>query len=414
MTKQFNIKYTLKYALVQALYWLSVCSTNGFASVFILDRGYSNSTIGIMLAVSNIGAVVFQPIVASFADKTKKLTLVEITAILSIICAAFSATLIFLLSGSLLLTVIAVLLSLLICSIQPLINSLFLQLEDKKIYIYYGAARASGSLAYAVFSLILGYLLERYPTYILPISALCCCVGFTLAVILFWEKGAKKNNHQGSLSPSIAVTEQSEAPSSLKDFVLNNKRFMVFLLGVVLIFFSHGDINNYIYQIVISVNGTEKDMGLAVSIAAAVEIPAMVMITTLLKRFSCRTLIRISAVFFALKNILLVVMNSVAGVYLSQALQMVSYALFAPVSVYYVSALLNKKDSVKGQAFITTAINAGYGVASLAGGRLLDIYDASTMLTMSMVVALAGAVVLFLSAEKVEIDITQATKKASS
>ena len=105
-------------------------------------------------------------------------------------------------------------------------------------------------------------------------------------------------------------------------------------------------------------------------------------------------------------------MNSVAGVYLSQALQMVSYALFAPVSVYYVSALLNKKDSVKGQAFITTAINAGYGVASLAGGRLLDIYDASTMLTMSMVVALAGAVVLFLSAEKVEIDITQASKKA--
>ena len=49
------------YALIQALYWAVYCLMVGFASAFLLDRGFSTGQIGTTLGLSyllvNRGAV---------------------------------------------------------------------------------------------------------------------------------------------------------------------------------------------------------------------------------------------------------------------------------------------------------------------------------------------------------------------
>ena len=54
MKKLLNIEY----ACIHANYWMIYGIVSSFASVFLLGRGYSNTEIGIILALANVVAVV--------------------------------------------------------------------------------------------------------------------------------------------------------------------------------------------------------------------------------------------------------------------------------------------------------------------------------------------------------------------
>ena len=71
MEKRFN----LQYAGIHGTYWLYYGVICSFASVFLLDRGYSNTEIGIILAIGNIFAVILQPIMGDLADRSRKIPL---------------------------------------------------------------------------------------------------------------------------------------------------------------------------------------------------------------------------------------------------------------------------------------------------------------------------------------------------
>ena len=53
------------YALIQGLYWAIFCLMVGFASVFLLDRGFTNGQIGLILGLSYLLSAVLQPVVGA-------------------------------------------------------------------------------------------------------------------------------------------------------------------------------------------------------------------------------------------------------------------------------------------------------------------------------------------------------------
>ena len=46
------------------------CTLHAYAAVYLLDRGFTNTQIGILLAVANITSAVAQPLVAAVIDNT--------------------------------------------------------------------------------------------------------------------------------------------------------------------------------------------------------------------------------------------------------------------------------------------------------------------------------------------------------
>ena len=66
--------WTLRYALINITYFAAFCAIHAFASVFLLDAGFTNTQIGINLALANIVSVLIQPVVAGWIDKQGKLT----------------------------------------------------------------------------------------------------------------------------------------------------------------------------------------------------------------------------------------------------------------------------------------------------------------------------------------------------
>ena len=62
---------------------------------------------------------------------------------------------------------------------------------------------------------------------------------------------------------------------SFIEFCKKYKKFMVFVLGIVAVFFTHTIINNFFIQVIKPIGGSESQMGTAVFLAAIVELPAM-------------------------------------------------------------------------------------------------------------------------------------------
>lgn len=390
-----NKSLDIRYACIHGFYWMLCCAMIGFASVFLLDKGFNNTTIGVVLSISNILAVVAQPTVASYMDKTTKLSLrMLITLILGIIIV-LSLVLSFLTSSSILMVVLTIVVFTLMLTLQPFINSLTFVFEKNGIHINFGLARGIGSVAYAVMSLILGNIVASFSPELLPYFY----VGLSLCTLVFVYTFYLPNGKE-----EIVHEEKTEVQDqlSMMQFMKKYKSFMILLIATVLLFFDHSIINNFFIQVVNHINGDSADMGNAIFLAAVLELPTMALFTKFQQRMGCRQLLLISAVFFSAKHILTYFAVNMTMIYIAQVMQMLAYAVFIPASVYYVSQMVDSHDMNKGQALMTGAMTLAGVFASLAGGVLLDAFGVSKVLLIGAIVSVFGTICMFVSLKTVE------------
>lgn len=352
-----------------------------------------------VLALANIFAVMMQPAVAAFADTTKKISMKNLSVILVGIAGMLAAARFFMSDIFWALAVLFILELTLLFTLQPLVNSLGMQLINNGIGINFGLARGTGSMAFAVLSILLGIVVDRFGTDSLPIVSVVLYIMLGTAVFTFTNPRSKNDIHP------TAVEGHSEEPSSsnLLTFVANNKKFCVLMVAVALTFCSHTMINNYMIQITENVGGTSKEMGIATGIAAAIELPAMILFGFLLKKYRCSSILKYSLLFFMIKTLITLLAANVWVLYFAQLLQCSAYALFIPGSIYYVNRVIKKEDLAKGQAFMTSAITLGGVAASLVGGWLLDGPGVGGMLMVGLIASVLGLIIGFYSIERVDI-----------
>ena len=400
MEKRLNVSY----AGIQATYWMVYAVVGSFASVFLLARGYSNSEIGVILAVANVVAVVLQPMVADFADRSKKISLVGLIEIMTIVMLVFMVGLFVFQQKSLALSVIFLMLLAWHTSLQPLINSLNFKLEESGLKINFGVARSMGSLAYSILCAFMGTLVEKHSVSIMPVS------GVVVILMLMASLFATKKMFDKAVAAKT-VTEQAVQATADKeeveeinliDFLKRNKVFLILNIGVLGIFFSNQVLNNYMIQIVTSVGGDSEDMGRILSIMAFLEIPLMVCAGSLRKKFSCELMLKIAAIGFTVKIALHYVATTVAMIYFAQLFQLISFGLFLPVMVMFINEVMSKGEAVKGQAFFTMMSTVASIIGSLIGGVILDISGAKMLTLIATIITAAGTVILIMSIDKVK------------
>lgn len=183
------------------MYFGAICN---FASVFLLARGYSNSEIGITLAVSNVLAVVLQPVIADLADRAKKLSLIGMTEIITVLMMVVTAGLLAIDGKTMALTVIFVLLIAWHMVLQPLFNSLAFRLSEAGAPVNFGFARSMGSLIYAVFTAVFGVVVEQCGVLSIPVTGEVVLV-MLLVSLIFAKRSfdrAKRTGGRGAMHES--------------------------------------------------------------------------------------------------------------------------------------------------------------------------------------------------------------------
>ena len=302
----------LSYGAIQGTYWMYFGAIMSFASVFLLGKNYTNSEIGVILAAASILAVFLQPLLADAADKSQKASLTGITGIIVIGLFIATLTLYIFPTKSLFLSIIFVLLGAWLTSLQPIINSMAFYLSRSGHVINFGVTRSGGSVAYAVLCLILGSLVADYGIQTIPAIGMGILI-LLLLCLLATDKFYKRAISINTIDPNIKKVTQGSETISLKAFITRNKIFLVFTIGIVLVFFQNSVLNTYLMQIITAVGGNSSQMGRLFFFMALLELPGLFFFSQIRKRFSCQFLLKVASVAFVFK----VLYGSVGGLHLS-------------------------------------------------------------------------------------------------
>lgn len=396
MKNNLKLKNNIRYAAAQFSYGLIACAAVCFITVFMLDRGYANSAVGIVIAAANIISAAIQPVMATIADKSRKISI----STLIIIEAALGALLSLLVglvpgNGFLPAAIFSV-----ACALEMAMASLFNSLSARLEGVDFGVGRAFNSLSYALISAGLGIFFDAYPLSWLPIilMGIYILIGLVSLYVSRYEQMPE---------PKVAVKSSKNGEKNLGN-PIRSKKFIVFLLANVALYTSYFTSVNCMIQICRGVGGGTEEMGIAIAIASLMEPPTMFFFSRLLKKINCRHMLILSAFMIFMKVFMLYLANSVAVIYIAEVLQIGGFALLYPATVEYVRCICDEENAARGQSYASVALSIGGILAGLIGGKLIDMFDVKTMLLVSASIAILGTIFVILGTRKVSSNTAQA------
>ena len=90
--------------------------------------------------------------------------------------------------------------------------------------------------------------------------------------------------------------------------------------------------------------------------------------------------------------------NSPQAIYAAYILQFLTYAVYIPGSIEFVSTLLPERSFLKGQSLTVSAYTVGCVLASFFGGMMLDLIGVKSTLAILVGIMSAGAVFVTIAA----------------
>jgi len=372
----------IRYCALLGVHTMMLCPAINFVAPYLSAAQVSTKSIGILVAVSCLLAVVFQQIFGRMVDRNlvdgKKL-LLFMTAVLTL--AAFSLVFV---SGGGLRAIIFGGLYCLTLIMMPILYSFSFFYENKGISVNYGVARGCGSMSYAACSIVLGFLVAKLGTGVVPVTY--GLLGAALFAILLSMPTLK-----GTASVSASPTQSRSL--QLSKF----PAFRLMLIGLSLVMLFHNMLMTYFIYAIEHVGGDSSNLGIALGLAAVLEIPVLFLYTRIKGNTASKYFLTASGVFFFVKAALFVAAQSVTMIYLIQCLQIVSYGLMAAARVYYVDETVGKKYETTGQAYMSATETVGIVFGSIIGGFLLQGFGIGALLWGGAVASLVGMICMIKS-----------------
>lgn len=376
----------IHHAVMQGSYFAGFSAIWGFGPVLLLYWGLSNSALGVVTSLALLLPLLIQPVLASLSDADPRWTSRRLALGLSLLTLAAALAIMLLPEQKTVLLISYAVIGVTLVCTSPFFNSMVMAYHLRGVNVNYGLGRGTGSATYAIVALVMGFVLERRsPTVILPV--LLAALAVQIAAV--WS-------FRYPLPPAPAAQE-GEPPQVLGVWGLLRKypAFPVMLVGCALLQGGHNACNTYMIHIADKVGAGEGLMGVILAVSAFTELPAMALFPRMHRRLSLRTLFRICAATFVLKDLLFWVARSPVLLYVAAVIQFFEFGIFLPACVYYVAERLDSANQAKGQGLIHVCSNGlGPAVMTAIGGRLIDSAGINTMLMVTTAAGFVGFLVV--------------------
>ena len=369
------------YSLMQCLYWVIYCLMVGFASVFLLDRGFTNGQIGLILGLSYLLSAVLQPIVGAWFSR-RGIRLNRGVAVAYMPVAALSLGIWLLPVGRVPLAVMMVAVFTTQSMLQPSINALFRTLETPGDRVNFGLARGFGSVGYALSSFLMGRLLNRFAPNILP-AAYFGAIALLIIVLLL------ARTHETEGGGQVAARG-----ASYGEMLRRHPHLALFLVGAACMFLAYSFIDSFLLQILRSIGGDSGNLGTAITLSAMTELPAMMLFSHFSRKGKGVRLFLISIWFWLAKDVLTLLAPSPGVLYVVQLLNFASCAVYVPGMMDYMRHVLPESQLLRGATLAGTATTLGSLVATLLGGSLIDRIGVRSALAVIQIFAVCGTALL--------------------
>ena len=373
------------YTAVQSLFWITYGLMFAFASLYLQNRGFSNSRIGLTLGCSYGLSAIMQPVLSRLFIRFHVPTEKAICRIYGV-AIVFAVFLLFAPATNSVAGVMLVVIFALESSLQPCMDTLARRWTDLGCPVNFGASRGIGSLLYAGMTAGMGMLLQRVTPAVIP-AFYIGSMSLTALILL-------RLRIPGAMSEEDAA--ERKTPFGFGS-VIRKPFFLPLLCGISCLSFGHVLTDNFMLQIMQNIGGDSHDLGIAIAVASLVEFPAMCLFSRINRRIGEHDLLMISAWAWFAKNILILLANRPEIIYIAETLQFCSYGLYIPAIVQFVARVFPGRGNLIGQAFVGCAYTTGSVIATFLGGKLLDAVGISTTLLVIAVVTLTGAILFTVS-----------------
>lgn len=375
------------YGGVQGMFFAAICSFHTFLVLYLKSNGYSDFRIGLIMTLMSVIGVISPTLMGYIADFYIPVKVIVIVMmILSIPLAFFVQASIAIFP----LALIAILLTgIAEKSMGSVIDSWGMRLRNEHPYLNYGATRGLGSLLYASMALIAGKLydvagLDKMFWLHAVVAALCVIAALML----------------DNVKTSPRKVGQSSFFATVRE-LLRIRKYTIFLVSMVLHGFSMVVIGTFQPILIANHGGTSVHLGISSFMLAASEVPIMFSATKLLRRFKVESLLTVSFTFAALRLLLTVLAPTLELVIAVQVLQALSFGLYLPALLFYVSLIT--PDHAQSTA-ITLATSVGFGLSGITGnffgGILAENFGVEIVYYIFSFLAVCGLVIFRISQRK--------------
>ena len=215
------------FSLIQGCYWMTYCILISFSSLYLLDRGFTNTQIGLLLGIAGLTAAILQPFVGAKGDHLKVLSLRQFTS-LPIAAMILCGVGLFLVPAKPVQAALYMVLLVLLQLLTPLIYSLGMDCLNNHIELNFGLARGIGGGTYALASAVCGSLAAALGARVIPL-VLVVAVALMLAFTFTFRQGGPVK----STLPKPDALPQSDGTPFLKKY----PQVLPLLIGVILLCF---------------------------------------------------------------------------------------------------------------------------------------------------------------------------------
>ena len=350
MDKSAIRRLTIHGMLLEAVFWFGFSTYVAFMVTTLIDYGWSSSAAaGVMTAMSVI-VILVQPVYGYIGDNflsEKKLSVLLLA--LTVIC--FLLLPLSLRSGSTLLVLLNIIgITITGTQVGGLMDAWIVGLKQEFPSINYGLIRGSGSLTFALSAQIMGTV-----TVALGHNAriwLGCVFLFLTVFVAITFRPTRRVQ----VDADAQATRQLKGTEAFK-LIFSSKQYCL-LLGVsFFLLLSNASMITLIQLCIRDFGGTTAQIGTASAICAVSEVPCMFLMAYIMKKVGQRKLLVFSSVVYVIRMFITASVRSVDGMIYVQLLQGLTYAVLLPVSMSYLSRIVDER--VRSTAVTTfTAITA--------------------------------------------------------
>lgn len=381
---------TMQLAGANFSYYIANAAAVGYLAVYLNSQGYSSSQIGTIAAINSALGIFAAPLWGMLADRWRSVVKVIV------LCA---------ITGGLLYGAVPLLDSIhvgafpLVLAMIPtafffrmpvmsLTQSVALE-KSERTGINFGILRAAGSLSFALGSVALGFIVPRTGVWITFYVAAVFAIP-TVVLILCATRGEKTEK-----KPAIPLREMHFGE------LLGNWRLMSFFLLSVFACIMLNCNSTFWPRLLESIGEDGAKVGLVNGTKAFVEVPFMIMIPFLRKRFKLENILIVSFALFAIEAAVYVFATSFWQVMAAAIVcDGAGAGLYYAASATFVFSLAPERLNSTAQAMLSAVGSVTGVVGSLIGGFLIDAFGVQSFYIFGAAVAALSTCAFFAIARR--------------
>ena len=368
------------------LYYFLVIGGGGFLfpfiNLFYTQQGLSGTEIGLLSTFASLAALIAAPWWGRRSDATSHpRRLLQFGLLATSLCMlALSRQTIF--AWMVLIVTLDALLSV---NVAPLSDVVALTVTQQG-HAGFGSVRLWGSLGWAVAALLGGWLIERTGLFTMFAGYAIC--GFASIALLV----ALRMPRWGQPQP-----DRPEAPAAARSWratfaeLWRDRTLLGLTLALSILWFALNGFHQFEPVFLAQLGAGETIIGLASTIGALVELPAMLWVDRLGRRYSSGRLLRMSFLLYMAVALSVVIAPAVPVILFSHVIAGVAYSFFAVASVLFIGEVSPRGQVTTMMAIFTVTLPALIRMISgPVGGWIFDARGAYVLYLIAAIGSVLG------------------------